>query len=183
MSMPSDDVVQLIEADHREVERLFELLQKKRGQRSLFLPVVASLLVAHSRAEEAEVYPVARVEGGQSDDVAHSQEEHVEAENQLKQLLSLDPDGSDFEPALQELIDSVKHHVEEEESTVLPGMRRNLSKDRLQELADAFTRSRAEHLGDLPGDETRQDLLEQARNLGVESAASKRKDQLQQDIG
>ena len=180
--MPSDDVVELIKADHREVERLFELVRTKPGQRSLFLPVVASLLVAHSRAEEAEVYPVARGEAGQSDDVAHSQEEHVEAENQLKHLMSLDPDGSEFGRSLQELVDSVKHHVEEEESTVLPGMQTNLSKARLQELAEAFTQSRAEHLGDLPGDESRAELIEQARNLGVENATSKSKEQLRKKM-
>ena len=47
------------------------------------LPVVTALLVAHSRAEEAEVYPAARDEAGEADEVEHSQAEHVEAEEIL----------------------------------------------------------------------------------------------------
>jgi hemerythrin superfamily protein len=56
-----EDVVDLIMQDHREVECLFGLMQ---SQRPMLVPVVTSLLVAHSRAEEAEVYPVARGEAG-----------------------------------------------------------------------------------------------------------------------
>lgn len=54
------DVVDLITQDHREVEALFERLEKEPDQRPMLVPVVAALLVAHSRAEEAEVYPAAR---------------------------------------------------------------------------------------------------------------------------
>lgn len=60
------NVVELIKSDHREVERLFDLLQKQPETRSLNFPVLCSLLIAHSRAEEAEVYPVARSEAGEN---------------------------------------------------------------------------------------------------------------------
>ena len=59
--VPAADVVELIKNDHREVERLFDLLKKQPAARGLNFPVLCALLIAHSRAEEVEVYPV---EGG-----------------------------------------------------------------------------------------------------------------------
>jgi hypothetical protein len=101
----------------------------------------------YSRAEEAEVYPAARDEAGKAEDVAHSQEEHAEAEAILERLRSLDHRSDEFDSTLEELIDGVTHHVEEEESSVLPGMRERLSPERLEELGDAFVSARAEHMG------------------------------------
>ncbi len=174
-----NDVVDLIEQDHREVERLFEELKANPDKRALLVPVLTSLLVAHSRAEESEVYPAARDEAGETEEVAHSQEEHEEAERLLERLAAADPSGPDFDGILQELIDSVTHHVEEEESTVLPGMRQNLSQDRLRELGEAFAEVRAEHLGDQPGEATRDELLQQARNAGIPGASSMSKQELE----
>ena len=71
--MPAADVVDLIMADHREVERLFELLKQQPTTRGLNFPVLCALLIAHSRAEESEVYPVAKDEAGETEEVAHSQ--------------------------------------------------------------------------------------------------------------
>jgi hemerythrin superfamily protein len=176
------DVVDMIMADHREVERLFGLLENERDQRIRNLPVLAVLLIAHSRAEEAEVYPVARDEAGASEKVAHSQEEHVEAEQILERLNAADPTGAEFDRLLAELVDAVSHHVEEEESSLLPAMRSGLDDSRRQELADAFSQSRADHLGELPGEATRDELLQMAENVGLKGASSMSKSALDQKL-
>ncbi|MGI8434412.1 MAG: hemerythrin domain-containing protein [Nocardioidaceae bacterium] len=176
------DVVDMILADHREVERLFDEMQRDPESRPLVLPTVTALLMAHSRAEESEVYPVARDEAGEEEEVAHSQEEHAEAEELLVKLTSFDQNGSDFEEALQELIEAVLHHVEEEEASVLPGMRTALTPERLLELGAAFAEARAEHLGDDPGEATKEELLIAAENAGVEGASSMSKAQLRRSL-
>jgi hemerythrin superfamily protein len=168
------DVVELIMTDHREVERLFDELRDEPQKRPNLLPVLTTLLTAHSRAEEAEVYPVAAGEAGEAEEVAHSQEEHVQAD--------ADPTAPEFGQVLQELIDAVAHHVEEEESKVLPGMRERLSDDRRLELGEAFARSREKHLGEQPGDITKQQLQQQAKNAGVDAAAGLGKDKLQEKL-
>jgi hemerythrin superfamily protein len=178
----ADDVVDLIMQDHREVEQLFDRMKAEPDQRPMLVPVVSALLIAHSRAEETEVYPVARNEAGIADEVEHSQEEHAEAEQLLERLKTLDHNSSEFQSTLEELMDAVTHHVEEEESSVLPKMRENLSQDRLAELKDAFIEVRAEHMGDEPGEATREELLQQARNAGVEGAAAKSKEELKQAL-
>ncbi len=176
------DVVDLIMQDHREVERLFDELKNHPEKRPLLTPVLCGLLVAHSRAEEAEVYPVAKEAAGESDEVAHSQEEHAEAERLLAKLLDCEYDSPQYDQMLKKVVDSITHHVEEEEKTVLPGMRRRLAAQRRHELGEAFARSRADHLGELPGQATREELLQQAKNLGLANAASMTKEQLRREL-
>jgi hemerythrin superfamily protein len=176
------DVVDLIMSDHREVARLFDVLRSQPEKRVTTLPVLSALLVAHSRAEEAEVYPVARDEAGASEEVAHSQEEHVEAERLLEQLQALDPDGAEFDTLLQQVVDAVSHHVEEEEGSVLPVMRAHLDDARREQLGQAFAESRSDHLGQMPGEASKEQLLQQARNVGLSGAGSMSKDELRDEL-
>lgn len=176
------DVVDLIMNDHREVERLFDELMDEPEKRPNLVPVLTTLLTAHSRAEEAEVYPVAADEAGEAEEVAHSQEEHIEADELLAKLAATDPTSADFEKVLQELVDAVSHHVEEEETNVLPGMREKLSVERREELGEAFAASRARHLGEQPEDITKGELLQQAANAGLSGTSGLGKDKLQQKL-
>jgi hemerythrin superfamily protein len=172
------DVVDLIKDDHREVERLFDELKNHPAKRPLLTPVLCALLVAHSRAEEEEVYPIARDEAGETDEVAHSQHEHAEAEQLLAQLAKADPTSARYDALLDEVTKAVTHHVEEEEAKVLPGIRSRLADSRRAELAEAFASSRAEHLGERPGEATKQELLQQARNAGLTGASAMNRDEL-----
>jgi hemerythrin superfamily protein len=175
------NVVDLIMNDHRELERIFDQLMSQPDQRPTLVPVMISLLTAHSRAEEAEVYPAAAGASGE-EDVEHSQKEHLEADQLAAKVAETDVDSPDFAEALQKLIDAVKHHVGEEESSVLPGMRENLEPKRLDELGQAFLRSRQEHLGDMPADITKADLEQQAANVGVSGASGMSKDELKSKL-
>jgi hemerythrin superfamily protein len=176
------DVVELIMQDHREVERLFEELRTQPDKRALSVPVLVGLLTAHSRAEEAEVYPVARDEAGAAELVAHSQQEHAEADELLKQLEAADPASADFEQLLEKVVEAVTHHVEEEESNVLPAMREGLDASRLDELAQAFVSSREEHLGERPGDITKKERQQQAANAGISGSSTMSKDEIAEAV-
>ena len=175
------NVVDLIMNDHRELERLFDQLQNQPATRANTLPVMISLLTAHSRAEEAEAYPAAS-EAGVDKDVEHSQKEHLECDQLAADLAATAVDAPEFEEKLAKLVESVKHHVEEEETTVLPQMGRALSTERLEELGEAFLSSREEHLGKMPKDITKDELEQQAANANLSGASSKSKDELAQDL-
>ena len=175
------NVVDLILNDHRELERLFDQLQNQPDTRANTLPVMISLLTAHSRAEEAEVYPAA-TDAGVDKDVEHSQKEHLEADQLAADLAATPVDSPDFEAKLTKLVDAVKHHVEEEETTVLPGMRNGLPSERLETLGEAFLASREEHLGEMPDDITKEELEQQAENANVSGASGKSKDELAQEL-
>jgi hemerythrin superfamily protein len=175
------NVVDLIMNDHRELERLFDQLKNQPDTRANTLPVMISLLTAHSRAEEAEAYPAA-TEAGVDKDVEHSQKEHLECDQLAADLAATEVDAPDFEEKLTKLVEAVTHHVEEEETTVLPGMRNGLPTERLDELGEAFLASREEHLGKMPEDITKDELEQQAANASVSGASEKSKDELAQDL-
>lgn len=162
-----DDVVDLIMSDHREVERLFAQLRAEPASRPGLTPVLTTLLTAHSRAEEAEVYPAAADEAGESEEVSHSQEEHLLADQLLADLAETDPASSSYEKVLAKLVEAVSHHIDEEEKTVLPGIRKGIPEKRRVELGDAFLVSRAEHLGKQPKDITFEELRQQAANAEI----------------
>ena len=175
------DVVDLIMHDHRQVEELFDKLKSHPEQRAGLVPVLTTLLTAHSRAEEAEVYPAAAAAGGE-DDVEHSQEEHVEADQILERLAQTDPESPEFNSVLDELVEAVTHHVEEEESTVLPGMREHLPEHRLAQLGEAFLASRSKHLGEQPQDITKQQLEQQATNMDLSGTSGASKQELTEKL-
>jgi hemerythrin superfamily protein len=182
--LPDDggDVVDLIMQDHREVERLFGELKSHPEKRPLLVPVLVMMLTAHSRAEEAEVYPAARDRAGQTDEVAHSQEEHLQAELLLARLADIGTQSKKFDRVLAKLIDVVNHHVAEEESTVLPGIREQLSHQQRMKLARAFVTSRRDHMGDRPGQARKEHLLTQAHNAGLTGLSGMSKDELAKQL-
>lgn len=113
------DVVDLIMADHRDVEQLFEILRNHPEQRLTAMPTLAALLVATRGPRKPRCI---RSPGTRPERLTkwHSQEEHAQAEQLLERLQAASPASRDFDNVLTELIDAVTHHVEEEESQV-PG--------------------------------------------------------------
>jgi hemerythrin superfamily protein len=177
--MPSEqtNAVDLIMQDHRELERMFDELRHHPEKRPAMVPVMATLLFAHSRAEEAEVYPAAREAGG-TEDVEHSQKEHLAADQLAEKLGETDPGSADFDDVLNELIDAVKHHLEEEEETVLPHMRERMSAEQLDQLGRAFLSAREQHLGGQQEDITKGELEQQAENIDLAGSSGMTKDEL-----
>jgi hemerythrin superfamily protein len=176
-----NDVVDLIISDHRELQRMFEVLRNEPGKRAAMAPVMSTLLFAHSRAEESEVYPKAKDAGGEQD-VEHSQKEHLEADRVAEKLTTLDPESPEFSAVLEELIGGVTHHLEEEEETVLPHLRERMDPDTLRELGERFLAARAEHLGDQPDDMTKEQLEQQAENIELSGASGKSKQELKDEL-
>lgn len=175
------NVVDLIMNDHRELERVFEQLRTQPETRPTLVPVMITLLTAHSRAEEARVYPAAAA-AGISEDVEHSQKEHLEADQLAAQVAAADPSSADFTKKLTELIDAVTHHIEEEESSVLPGMREHMSAGELNDLGEAFLESRREHLGEEPEDITKAEMEQQAENAQISGASGMSKAELKKTL-
>jgi hemerythrin superfamily protein len=175
------DVVDLILNDHRELERLFAELRSDPSKRKKLAPLMSTLLFAHSRAEEAEVYPEARLAGG-GEDVEHSQKEHLEADQIAEQLSQTAPDSPEFDDVLERLIDAVTHHVEEEESTVLPHLREHMSAEQLTSLGERFIAARGKHIGDQPADITKDQLTQQASNIDLDAAFGMSKEQLKDTL-
>ncbi len=181
----AEDAVTLILKDHRTMEELFDRLQSEPDQRPRLLEEIEAILTAHSRAEEDEVYPAAAEAAGEGPEVRHGTEEHQEAEELLRKLKDCDPKSREFDKRCKEFVDAVKHHVEEEESDVLPGLREAVSQKRAQELGRAFWERREQELKrfDVKGRVPRQrDLYEEARELDIENRSKMNKAELAEAV-
>ena len=64
----------------------------------------------------------------------------------------------------------------------MPGIQQRLSEARRAELAEAFVTARTEHLGDRPGQATREDLEQAARNAGLSGVSSRSKEEIKKDL-
>ncbi|MEE1927195.1 hemerythrin domain-containing protein [Streptomyces sp. TRM 70351] len=184
------DVIELITADHRTVEHLFDRLKSGQGDRAALAHEVAVLLVAHSRSEEERVYPaVTKAAPGEKDEVDHAEDEHAEAERLAWRLARTDPAAKKFDELLDELVEAVGHHVENEESEVLPALREAVDAARLERLGEAFSARRGEELrkaGDAgaPSDgATRDELYREARQAEVPGRSQMNKAELADAVG
>lgn len=137
------DAVTVIKDDHRLIEGIFDQIRSGQGDRIALLNEVGVRLEAHSRAEEDHVYPaIIRSDPGESKEVYHGYEEHHEAVAMLYALKQMEPTDPEFETKLNEFIDAVLHHVQEEESEILPALAESVAPTRLRELGVEFERRR-----------------------------------------
>ncbi|GGJ78706.1 hypothetical protein GCM10011583_07830 [Streptomyces camponoticapitis] len=146
------DVVALILQDHRTMEDLFRRMRSVEEDRAAALREFAGLLIAHADAEETEVYPaLRRFRNIDDDEVEHGEEEHDEGNEALLDLLETGLEAGDvgsaaWDEKLENLVEAVNHHLDEEERTILNGARENVPAERRAELGVAFREERARQL-------------------------------------
>ncbi|MEV8510212.1 hemerythrin domain-containing protein [Actinoplanes sp. NPDC051475] len=185
----ASDAVALIKDDHRRMEQLFARLKTGDGDRRALVAEVEVRLIAHARAEESEVYPTIAKKAGEQDEVEHGNHEHFEAEHHLRKVINL-IDSPHFDQALEEFVAAVDHHVQEEESELLPALQKAVGKQALAELGTAFERARLDHLRAAGHEEsttsaeleltdaTRDELYEKAKEADVPGRSHMKKDEL-----
>ena len=135
------DVIEVLEHDHREVEEMFKELESLRGastdearsRRKELTEQVTIELVRHSVAEEVLVYPMVE-DKVSKEEAEHAREEHAEAEETLQKLEKLDADDPKFDDELTELMQEIRHHIEDEEGEMFAHMRKVIDQDELRKL-------------------------------------------------
>ncbi len=167
------DVIEMILADHREMERLLRAARDTTEDRGAALQELSHLLVAHAEAEETQVYPTLERRADDEeveDEVAHGEEEHAEINEKLLAALEAadDLDSDAFDEALEALGEMVHHHLSEEERNVLNPARDNVEHAERERLGQSFLRSRRARLANDPGTvEKVRALVEEARADGL----------------
>lgn len=139
MTTGGTDAIQMLISDHRKVEQLFQQYRQADGQGHQKTTVARQLLSeleAHSKIEEEIFYPAVRARADQQlqQAVSEGYEEHATVDNLVMELKAMDPSDSRFDAKMQELMRDVQHHVQEEETELLPDARQKLG-DQVTQLA------------------------------------------------
>lgn len=135
------DAITLLKQDHKTVEKLFKQFEKSgdgaiKTRRKIVDQIIEELSI-HAAIEEQVFYPAVREEVEKvADTVLEGIEEHHIVKWTLSELENLPADHERFEAKVTVLMESVRHHVEEEEGEMFPEVRKALGRKRLGELGD-----------------------------------------------
>ncbi|MEU5872854.1 hemerythrin domain-containing protein [Glycomyces sp. NPDC047369] len=143
---PEEDVVDLLLAQHAQIEQLFLLVIGGTGdtRRDAFDDLV-KLLAAHETAEEEVVHPLARtLPGGGGDAMVDDRlDEERQAKETLQTLIEGGVDADGFETGIVLLREAVLLHARHEERYEFPQLRQHVPVDRLRSLATAVRAAEA----------------------------------------
>jgi hemerythrin superfamily protein len=135
------DAITLLRDDHSTVRDLFKKFEAAgdrahKTKRKLVDRIIQELAV-HSAIEEQVFYPAVRTSVEQAqDDVLESLEEHHIVKWTLSELEDMDPQDERFDAKVTVLIESVTHHMKEEEGDMFPKVRKALTPSELRDLGE-----------------------------------------------
>jgi hemerythrin-like domain-containing protein len=128
------DAIALLREQHRDVEKLFRLLESAEpASRATLFEELADAVALHSTIEERIFYPgtkSARTE----ELLEEAVQEHLSVKRLLADMLEAGPDGEHFDAQLKVLKEQIDHHVEEEENQLFPAVRAAIGAGALQDL-------------------------------------------------
>jgi hemerythrin-like domain-containing protein len=140
----------ILKADHREVKRLLTLLaESSEGEkRNKMVSDVEQALTLHMAIEEKYLYPrVAKKIG--AEEAEEAEIEHGLARDGLAKVSEL-VDKPGFGAAVEMLKAGLAHHVKEEETELLPELKRDLRRDKWLALGDKIAKAKADAGAPLP---------------------------------
>ena len=144
----STDPVALLKSDHDEVKGLFDKFEnaKSMAPKAKVARQAIVELKIHAAIEEEIFYPAFDKESGgeESHDIyLEAEEEHHVVHLLIAELDSMADDDEHFEAKFTVLLENVRHHIEEEESEMLPKAK-SLGKERLAALGQEMAERKKE---------------------------------------
>src|SRR6266496_21569 len=143
----STDAIVLLKQDHKEMRTLFRRFEATgEGASKRHAGIVDKIIEAltvHTYIENECIYPEVRaLLPDLGEDVLESYEEHHVADVLCAELAALSPDDDRFHAKTMVLIESVTHHMDEEEQDWFPKVRAGLGRKQLQALGAEMTELR-----------------------------------------
>jgi hemerythrin superfamily protein len=143
------DAIAVLEADHRQVEELFDRFEglgdrADKTRESVVAKIIEELSV-HAGIEETVFYPAVRdrLAAAEEPMVLEALEEHHLVNLTLNELQSMSAQDERFAAKVTVLREIVDHHVEEEENELFKRVRSEFSRSELDDLADELTAARS----------------------------------------
>jgi len=133
------NALNLLKKDHTSVKTLFSRFDRTGKtdleKRNDLLAQIRREVQIHSRAEEEIFYPALKALNGEGRKlVSQALNDHREIEDLLTQISRLKLTAKNFDDRFESLIESVDHHIEEEEGEIFRFAEENCSEGQLEEL-------------------------------------------------
>jgi hemerythrin-like domain-containing protein len=144
------NVLNIIKKEHREAAALLDeavSLEPGDARMSSLARAIEAALSTHLTIEEKLFYARLRTRAEEEDekvDVFEAYTEHEVARHLIDLLKSRRKRDARFKAELQVLSESVKHHVEEEESTVFSLAKKLIDSDELEALGKKWEKAKKE---------------------------------------
>ena len=143
----STDAIVLLKEEHKQIRKAFRDFEKAgpnaESAKGNAVDRIIELLTVHTYIENEVMYPrVRELLPDVEDDVLESYEEHHVADLLVVELASMKPSDERFRAKTTVLIESVEHHIEEEEEEWFPKVREGLGRKQLQEIGAEMVEAR-----------------------------------------
>jgi len=137
----STDAIVILREDHREVRKLFREFRgagpAAHATKARLVKEIIEALTVHTYLENEVMYPrVRELVPDIEDDILESYEEHHVADVLIMELSTMSPEDERFTAKTTVLMESVEHHIEEEETGWFPQVREALSRTQLREIGE-----------------------------------------------
>jgi hemerythrin-like domain-containing protein len=135
----STDAIVILKDDHKAIRQLFRKFEQAgdnaEATKARLVEQILEALTVHTYIENEVMYPAMREQMPDiEDDILESYEEHHVADVLCMELAPMSPDNERFDAKVTVLIESVEHHIEEEEEEWFPKVRDALGRKPLQDL-------------------------------------------------
>jgi hemerythrin-like domain-containing protein len=127
------DPIKMLREDHQKVKELFTRFEQSDDDETKdeIAQTAIQELTVHATLEEEIFYPAAQEVIDQDDLIEEAQEEHHVVKLIMNELKKMSAGDERFDAKFKVMAESVKHHIEEEESELFPMLQGKLDSDEL----------------------------------------------------
>ena len=124
-----NDAVDLLDADHIAVKKLFDAYKKlcendaSGEEKQKLADQICQELTVHAQIEEEIFYPQVRDAIDEDDLLDEAEEEHGTAKDLISQIEEMDPEDDLYDAKVTVLGEYIDHHVKEEREEMFPKAR------------------------------------------------------------
>ena len=150
------DACDLLDADHRNVKKMFKEYEELSGSRARsaaqkkmdLARTICNELTVHAQVEEEIFYPALRAVLKDTDLLAEAEVEHQSAKDLIAQIEGMGEPGEMFDAKVKVLGEYIDHHVKEERNEIFPKARSNRKLD-LIAMRDQMMARKEELMGEM----------------------------------
>ena len=129
------DALELLKQDHQKVKGLFKETEgAENSKKKQLFDQIDTELEIHARIEETVFYSAMEKHEELVDMVAEARDEHAEVRMLLQEIELLGSDLEGLSSKLTELVETVVHHIEEEEGEMFEKVRDLFNDEALEQL-------------------------------------------------